>query len=117
MTTQPRTAIRYPGRLVKEARHGAGLTQTELARRLGTRQPVIARLESPRSNPRFETVRRALAATGHEAEMRLRPVRSSVDETMIASNLRLRPTDRLKRFREAYESVARLATKAEPRGS
>jgi hypothetical protein len=40
-----------------------------------------------------------------------------VDETMIASNLRLRPTDRLKRFREAYESVARLATKAEPRGS
>src|ERR671922_1453823 len=117
MTTQPRTGIRYPGRLVKEARHGAGLTQAELARRLGTRQPVIARLESPRSNPRFETVRRALAATGHEVEMRLRPVRLSVDETMIASNLRLSAADRLKRFREAYDSVARLATKAERRGS
>src|ERR671937_1742332 len=110
MDTPPRNAVRYPGQLVKEARHGAGLTQTELARRLGTRQPVIARLESPRSNPRFETVRRALAATGHEAEMRLRPL--SVDETMIASNLRLSPAARLKRFRDAYDSVARLATGA-----
>jgi hypothetical protein len=36
---------------------------------------------------------------------------------MIASNLGLRAADRLKRFREAYDSVARLAAKAELRGS
>jgi predicted transcriptional regulator len=116
-TLVPRNAGRHPGALVKEARRGAGMTQAELAKRLGTKQPVIARLESPRSNPRFETVRRALAATGHDVEMRLRPARASVDETMIASNLRLSPADRLKRFREAYASVADLATKAELRGS
>ena len=32
-------------RLIYEARTGAGLTQAELAERIGTRQPVIARLE------------------------------------------------------------------------
>ena len=115
MKAEAQDAVRHPGPLVKEARRGAGLTQAELARRLGTRQPVIARLESPRSNPRFETVRRAVAATGHEVEMHLRPL--SVDETMIASNLRLSPAARLKRFRDAYDSVARLATGAELRGS
>ena len=34
------------GKLLKEARVDAGLTQTELAERLGASQPVVARLES-----------------------------------------------------------------------
>jgi ribosome-binding protein aMBF1 (putative translation factor) len=32
-------------RLIYEARTSAGLTQAQLAKRIGTRQPVIARLE------------------------------------------------------------------------
>jgi transcriptional regulator with XRE-family HTH domain len=103
-----------PGDLVKEARRAAGLTQAELAERLRTKQPVIARLESPRSNPRFDTLRRALRASGYDLEAMLRPARSAVDPTMIAANLRLSPAARLQRFADSYRSVAGLASRARP---
>jgi len=104
-----------PGQLVKEARRGAGLTQAELAERLGTKQPVIARLESARSNPLFGTLRRALRASGYDLEAVLRPARSSVDDTMIAANLQLAPAERLERFRDSYRSLAGLTAKARRR--
>lgn len=40
------------------ARERAGLTQAELARRMATTQPVIARLESGDIDPRLSTVTR-----------------------------------------------------------
>lgn len=47
-----------------EARGRAGLTQEELARRMGTTQAVIARLESGRVKPSTRTLERFAAATG-----------------------------------------------------
>lgn len=46
------------------ARMAAGLTQSELARRLGTTQSAIARLEGGRVSPSFATLRRYAEATG-----------------------------------------------------
>jgi len=48
---------------VINARNRAGLTQSQLARRMGTTQPVVARLESGRSRPSMRTLERLAAAT------------------------------------------------------
>jgi ribosome-binding protein aMBF1 (putative translation factor) len=49
---------------VMDVRNRAGLTQQELARKMGTTQPVIARLESGRSRPSMQTLERLADATG-----------------------------------------------------
>lgn len=54
-----------------EARTRAGLTQQELADRMGTTQPVIARLESGRQKPTTKTLERFAKATGSKVEIRL----------------------------------------------
>ena len=47
-----------------DARHEAGLTQAQLAERMGTKQSVIARLEGARRLPSLDMVARYAAATG-----------------------------------------------------
>jgi transcriptional regulator with XRE-family HTH domain len=49
---------------VIDARTRAGLTQQELARKMGTTQPVVARLESGRVRPSMRTLERLAEATG-----------------------------------------------------
>src|SRR5712691_11939597 len=49
---------------VMDVRSRAGLTQQELARRIGTTQPVVARLESGRTRPSMRTLERLAEATG-----------------------------------------------------
>lgn len=53
------------------ARERAGLTQKELARRMGTKQPAIARLENGRSVPSITTLRRLAEVTGSRFILRL----------------------------------------------
>jgi predicted transcriptional regulator len=98
--------------LLREARKESGLTQAELARRLGTTQPEIARLEAIGANPRLETLRRVVEATGRRLELNTAPLAATLDETMIRSNLALTPRERLRHFRDAYSSVARLVGRA-----
>ena len=47
-----------------EARIGAGLTQTQLAKRMKTTQSVVARFESGRVHPSTKTLERIARATG-----------------------------------------------------
>jgi predicted transcriptional regulator len=56
--------------LVK-ARTEAGLTQTELAERIGTTQSAIARLESGGVSPSLATLRRYAEATGTKLQVSL----------------------------------------------
>jgi predicted transcriptional regulator len=49
---------------VIHARNRAGLTQQELAIRMGTIQPAVARLESGRTRPSIRTLERLAEATG-----------------------------------------------------
>jgi transcriptional regulator with XRE-family HTH domain len=54
------------GAAVRAAREAAGLSQSELARRMGTNQPTIARLEMGEGDPRLSTIDRINRALGTE---------------------------------------------------
>ena len=53
-----------------EARRRAGLSQKELARRMGTTQSVITRLECGRRSPSVKTLRRLAEVTGSRLVVR-----------------------------------------------
>jgi ribosome-binding protein aMBF1 (putative translation factor) len=53
------------------ARLRSGLSQTELAARMGTSQSAIARLESGQTLPSTKTLIRFAEATGSKVELRL----------------------------------------------
>ena len=53
------------------ARQRAGLSQAELAARMGTSQSTIARLESGQTLPSTKTLLRYAKATGSKVEVRL----------------------------------------------
>lgn len=55
------------------ARTRANLTQAELARRIGTTQSAVARLEGGRVSPSLATLRRYAEATGAELRVSLQP--------------------------------------------
>ena len=55
------------------ARAHAGLTQEELAERMGTSQSTIARLESGRSRPSTTTLTKLAAATGTKLRLSFVP--------------------------------------------
>jgi transcriptional regulator with XRE-family HTH domain len=95
--------------IVREARRSAGLTQAELARRLGVAQPVVARLETRAANPTIETLDRTLRATGHRLALAIEPHAPSVDETLIRKHLELSPTDRVRRLEQMVEEAQKFA--------
>ena len=55
------------------ARTAANLTQAEVARRIGTTQSAVARLEGGRVSPSFATLRRYAEATGTRLTVGLVP--------------------------------------------
>jgi transcriptional regulator with XRE-family HTH domain len=103
---------RSPSALLRTARRDAGLTQAELARALGTTQAAVARLERRDANPTFATLDRALRATGRRLELDAPDHASSVDESLIARQLRLPPGERLRSFQAAHRRLAPLVGKA-----
>ncbi len=62
---QAKEAFELGGR-VRAERERAGLTQAELAERMGTTQPTVARLEAGGVTPSLDTLRRAAEALGLE---------------------------------------------------
>src|SRR6266704_4638836 len=68
---------------VRSMRMGAGLTQAQLAKRIGTSQPTIARLEKGLDvrTPRWDTLQRIASALGRQ--LRLKFAASSDDEELV----------------------------------
>ena len=60
---------------VIEARTRSKLTQAELAKRMGTTQAVVARLESGRTMPSTRTLERFAKATGTKLRITFEPVK------------------------------------------
>jgi transcriptional regulator with XRE-family HTH domain len=61
-------------RAMVKARQHAGLTQAELAKRMGTTQSVIARLESGAQKPSLDTVERYAVACKMRLQIALVPL-------------------------------------------
>ncbi len=59
-----------------DARVRAGLSQTQVAERMGTTQSVVARLESGRRRPSMRTVERFARAVGGRLILRIEPAQA-----------------------------------------
>jgi ribosome-binding protein aMBF1 (putative translation factor) len=68
--------------LVHDARSEAGLTQRQLAQRIGTRQSVIARLEdADYEGHSLSMLKRIATALGKRLEIRLTPIQPRIART------------------------------------
>jgi transcriptional regulator with XRE-family HTH domain len=99
--------------LLHEARTRAGLSQRALARRAGTTQSVVARIEAGHTSPTWETLQRLLQAADVELHAQLEP-RVVVGSHMlddVPRILRMTPEQRLEEVKNLSEflSVARRA--------
>lgn len=103
LPTRYTSGVNRPGPLIARLRRGSGVTQAQLARRMGTTQPAVAKLERDDSNPTLATIVDALDALGHELSLVTRPRPARVDESLIRRQLELSPQQRLK----SLESMAR----------
>ena len=72
MVPSTASAAACAGVLLREARTGAGLSQSELARRAGVSQSVISAYESGRRQPSLPTLMRLVDATGSRLELEVR---------------------------------------------
>jgi len=88
------------GGLVREARQIAGLSQGELAARLGTTQSAVSNWERGRDVPRVDTLGRILQACGFEADLTFRR-HDDIDRAQIVRLLNATPDQRV----DAFESM------------
>jgi transcriptional regulator with XRE-family HTH domain len=99
------------GHLLRTARHRAALTQRELARRAGTSQSVVARIEQGQTDPSTANLARLLAAAGFElrVDLWLAPVADTHMLEDVARILALSPEERLREVRNVsrFEAAAR----------
>lgn len=81
---------------MREARRRAGITQTELADRVGTTQSAIARLERGHGHPTMQRISELVEACGLELQVRLVPAEDH-DWSMVARNSMLDSDERVAR--------------------
>lgn len=106
-----------PASLLKEARREAGLTQAELARRMGVSQAAVAKLERPGANPTVTTLDDALWATGRRLALEAPVRRAGVDESLIRQQLELSPAERIRQLdRQARDMWALVEAGERARG-
>lgn len=97
-----------PSALIRLARKSAGLTQKDLAQQLGISQGAVAQMERPASNPTVARLDEVLRATGRRLELTAAVHPPSVDETLLARNLRMSPAERLAAFETAHREIDEL---------
>lgn len=94
--------------MLERARTAAGLSQRALARRAGTSQSVVARIEQGRTIPTLGTLELLLKAAGFELELSANP-RPVLDRQLlddVPRILRLSPEARLREVRNVNRVVA-----------
>jgi transcriptional regulator with XRE-family HTH domain len=106
------------GALVKEARRRHGLDQAELAKRLGTSQPAISRIERDQVSPTVETLNRILEAMGETLQVSVlklsgpAPGGSNQSIAELRADYRLSPEERLTQAARLSEAATELAAQA-----
>jgi len=105
------------GRIVRELRKREGVSQESLARRAGTTQAVVSRIERGEASPTLRMLGRLLLVLGYEADLTARELEREHDPVHLAEELRLRPEERLERafawgrFNEKLHAAASRATR------
>ena len=104
--------------LLLEARRLAGLTQRDLAKRAGTSQPAIARIESGLVSPTLSTLERLVGAAGYDLKLSLVPRRVAdavieaykrdVDRTLLRENLKKSVDQRLRSLVELQKVASEV---------
>jgi len=101
-----------PDLLIRDARRAAGLTQAELAARLGVSQSAVAKLEREGSNPTVKTLDRTLRAAGFRLQLIAPAWSDGVDESLLRQALQRTPAERIKSVELMHEDMRRLQTAA-----
>jgi transcriptional regulator with XRE-family HTH domain len=100
--------VSQAGDLIREARRRSRLSQRELARRAGTSQAAISRIESGREEPTLERLEQILAGLGWRPRIELEPIAMHDEEPRrLHEDAASRPNDRLERT----VAMARLGRK------
>ncbi len=101
-------------RMLNMARRRAGLSQRELARRTGTAQPTISRIERGLMSPTVATLEPLIRACGMELEI-IERSGVGVDRTQLWERLRVSPAERFAGAVRSAIHVERLVSS--PRGA
>ena len=83
------------GDIVRSTRERKGVSQRSLARRAGTTQAAISRIESGRESPSFERFTTLLLVLGERPVVTTRPLEHDVDPGELAYGRRLTYEQRL----------------------
>jgi transcriptional regulator with XRE-family HTH domain len=94
-----------PGRLLRDARVRHGLSQQRLARRAGTTQSAISRIEQERISPTVQTLAELLHLIGEELVLKAERRDTGVDLTLARANLELTPEQRVQKGLEFADFV------------
>jgi uncharacterized protein len=84
-----------------------GVSQQSLARRAGTTQSAISRIERDHVSPTVETLRSLLNVLGEDLELRANGRDFGIDRGLVRANLALTLEERVKRGLEFSEFVRR----------
>jgi len=98
--------------LLKEARLRAGITQSELARRVKRSQSQIARWERGDVKPSLETLRELIRACGLELGFRMANYDDSY-VSLINEQLALSPAERVRHMQDAAAQLLEMHERAQ----
>jgi len=84
-----------PGELIRDARLRHGLSQRRLARRVGTQQSAISRLEADKNSPSIETLELVLNAMGERLQVTATPLERAYDPVHLRATAARPPAERL----------------------
>lgn len=98
------------GRLLRDARLGARVSQRQLAIRTGIAAPSLSRIENGRESPSFERFAACMEALGYDPGIELRELGGSrADPAHLAVEAQLSPAQRLESLFEWMRFGDRLA--------
>jgi transcriptional regulator with XRE-family HTH domain len=97
-----------PGNLIREYRERLGLNQRSLARRAGTTQAAVSRIERGLTAPNWETVTALMLAMGYEPDLHASRLRGRWDPVHLAASRRRSPAERLEIAISANRLAGRL---------
>lgn len=98
-----------PGQLIRETRARHGLSQERLARRVGTHQSAISRLEAGEVSPSVETLETLMHAMGERLRIAGAPLERDYDPAHRRATAARPPAERLALGISWNRMAARLA--------